>query len=155
MNFNDFITVELLKRFGEDWIKTLTKYLVQNGKRASGRLISSLDYKIEKQANEIKVIIEGEDYLKFVDQGVDGVFTSYGSPYRFTTKMPPVSKIEQWCVIKGIPQSAAFPIAKNIFKFGIEPTYVIDSTNQEMTIDSDVIAKNIEEWLVMKFENKE
>ncbi len=154
MNFNDFITEDLLRRFGDDWVRTLTKHLVSHGKQASGRLIQSLDYKIQRQANELKVVIEGEDYLTFVDQGVDGKFTSYGSPYRFTTKMPPVSKIKQWCSIKGIPQSAAFPIAKNIFKFGIEPTYVIDATIEEMKLDTDVIAKNIEDWLVNKFENK-
>jgi hypothetical protein len=155
MNFNDFITEDLLRRFGDDWIKTLTKHLVAHGKRASGRLIQSIDYKISKQADMIRIIIEGEDYLRFVDQGVDGKFTSYGSPYRFTTKMPPVSKIEEWCSTKGIPKSAAFPIAKNIFKFGIEPTYVIDSTLSEMRIDTDVISKNIEDWLINKFENKE
>jgi hypothetical protein len=30
--------------------------------------------------------ILGEDYLEYVDQGVDGIFSVYGSPYRYRIK---------------------------------------------------------------------
>lgn len=142
---------QLLNKYGDDYVKTLTKHLLEADKRASGKLIQSLNYDVK----DFMIEILGEDYLDFVDQGVDGKFTSYGSPFRFTNKMPPVSEISKWCSIKGIPKSAAFPIAKNIFKFGIEPTGVIEKTNREVNLNEDILIDVIEEWLVKKYNIEE
>jgi len=138
---------QLLEKYGEDYIKALAKNLMQAGKSASGKLINSLRYDIRGLAIEIFA----EDYLDFVDQGVDGRFTSYGSPFRYTNKMPPVSEIAKWCAIKGISKSAAFPIARNIFNFGIEPTFVIEETNNQINLDEDILVDIIEDWLVKKY----
>jgi hypothetical protein len=138
---------QLLDKYGSDYIKVLTSNLIKAGKKASSKLINSLSYDIK----ELTIEIYGEDYLDFVDQGVDGRWTSYGSPFRFTNKMPPVSEIAKWCSIKGISEKAAFPIARKIFNFGIEPTYVIEQTNKEVNIDESILISNIEDWLLKKY----
>ncbi len=35
---------------------------------------------------------------------------------------PPIKEIAKWCRLKGIDDSAKWPIARSIFKFGIAPT---------------------------------
>lgn len=140
----------ILDKYGSDYIETLTKILIKRGKQASGKLIRSLNYDIK----DLMIEIFAEDYLDFVDQGVDGVFTSYGSPFRYTDQMPPITEIAKWCAIKGISPTAAFPIARKIFKFGIEPTFVIDETNRTINVDESILITVIEEWLVKKYNIK-
>lgn len=137
----------ILQKYGEDYIKELTKNLIKHGKKASGQLINSLNYDIKN----LMIEIYAEDYLDFVDQGVDGVFTSYGSPFRYTNKMPPIAEIAKWCEIKGLSPNLAFPIAKNIFKFGIEPTFVIEETNKKINVNEESLIPIIEEWLLKKY----
>ena len=70
------------------------------------------------------------DYGTFVDQG------------RKPGKQPPISKIRQWLSIKGIPQKAAFPIAKKIGRYGIKPTPFFSITIQKHVKElEDKIAK--------------
>jgi hypothetical protein len=145
---------QVLEMWGADYIKILTKHLLQANKRASGKLINSLDHRVRMDAEGWIIEILGEDYLEYVDQGVDGRFSVYGSPYRYTNKMPPVSAISKWCDIKGISRSAAFAIAKNIFKFGIEPTYVIQNTEREFKADLGDLVKVIEQAIVKKYKQE-
>lgn len=105
-----------LQRFGKQYVGTLVGFLKKYNKSASNALINSIDYRLQEEANEIKLIIEANDYLTYVDAG------------RKPGKFPPIQAIEKWTKLKGIPQSAAFPIAKSIFKFGIEPTNVIEDS---------------------------
>jgi hypothetical protein len=132
----DIIDDKVIKMFGEDYVRILTENLLKAGKDASGNLINSLDYRVIKTANALSVIIEGEDYLTYVDRG------------RKPGKYPPISAIQSWCRIKGIDQKAAFPIAKNIFKFGIPATNVIEKTTSRIEkgpfVGLDIIADNIE-----------
>lgn len=127
-----------LKQFGNDYVEILIKYLIQNRKESSNKLINSLNSSISKEAEQINIIIKGENYLEYVDKG------------RKPGSFPPISEIAKWTRIKGIPQSAAFPIAKSIFKFGIKPTNVINKTIKDITSSKFIfdiekeVAKNIE-----------
>jgi len=153
---NDLIkqNPQVLEMWGREYVDILTKNLLQAGKRASGKLINSLDHRVKMDSEGWIIEILGEDYLEYVDQGVDGIFSVYGSPYRYTNKMPPVSEISKWCSIKGISQSAAFAIAKNIFKFGIEPTYAISKTEREFKVELGELALLIEEAIVKKYKDE-
>jgi hypothetical protein len=130
-----------LETFGRRYVDILTEELKRAGKVASGRLIDSLDYRIVREANAIQIIIQSNDYLTYVDQG------------RRPGKFPPIQAIQTWCKIKGIPQTAAFPIARNIFKFGIRPTNVIERTtkkiqsSQNITTLQQIVANNIEKYV--------
>lgn len=139
--------------FGARYVDLLTEELMNAGKKATGNLINSLDYRIVQDAQALQIIIQANDYLTYVDQGVNGTERSYGSPFSYTNKFPPIQAIKNWCSIKGIPQGAAFPIARNIFKFGIKPTYVIEKTVQKMVDQKSltqlqkIITNNVQKYM--------
>lgn len=67
----------------------------------------------------------------FLDKGVDGQSTSWGSPYKFN-KMPPPSAFDKWVISKGIAprdekgrlmkrDAIKFLIARSIFQNGLKP----------------------------------
>lgn len=123
-----------LDRFGKQYVGTLVGFLKKYNKSASGALINSIDYRLQETAQEIKLIIDANDYLKYVDEG------------RKPGKFPPIQAIEKWTKLKGIPQSAVFPIAKSIFKFGIEPTNVIeDSLKSFEGIGVEIVEEMVDE----------
>ena len=132
---------KLYKKYGNDYVAVLIKYLKDSRKKASGRLINSIKSELKTIANEVDILIKGEDYLNFVDKG------------RRKGKYPPIRDIKAWCRIKGIPQAAAFPIAKSIFRYGVKPTNVIQKTNtfflnKETKIIEKDFAKLIEKQVV-------
>jgi hypothetical protein len=66
-------------------------------------------------------------------KGVSGIKKKYNTPYSYTTKMPPPSKLDKWTVKKGIAprddkgrfisrKSLQFAIARSIFYKGIKPS---------------------------------
>jgi len=82
---------------------------IQLGMKASGRWVESLSVETSKS----KGIIFGEDYTEFL---VDG---------RKPGKFPPIDKIKQWIIDKGIQSdisinSLAFLIARKISREGTE-----------------------------------
>jgi len=72
-------------------------------RNATGRSVSSLrpDY-----SNPARISIVGDDAWKYIEQG------------RPPGRMPPLSRIIEWCIARGIPTGAAFPIAKRIGERG-------------------------------------
>lgn len=129
-----------LKEFGKDYVKILTIFLKKNRKIASGALVNSINFKLKETAEQILIILESNDYLEWVDKG------------RKPGKYPPLKAISEWARLKGISQDAVFPIAKKIFKFGIEPTNVIQSTITEIET-SPTFRKRYEDKLLENVEN--
>ncbi len=145
----NIIDEKTLRQFGKDYVKILTIMLKKAGKKASGALINSLDFRLKETANEILIVLQANDYLEYVDKG------------RKPGKFPPIKAISKWTSLKGIPQSAAFPIAYNIFKFGIKPTNVIDKTIKEIMTSptlakkyEDEMVENVEKIIFEQFKNK-
>jgi hypothetical protein len=144
---NELFTDKNLKEFGNDYIKELTLALKRAGKRSSGKLISSLDYKVKEEGKTILLLLEANDYLTNVDEG------------RRKGKYPPIKEIAKWARVKGIPQSAVFPIARKIYRFGIKPTNVIADTNKKMLSTSKlskyekIMVSNIEDNIEQTFKN--
>lgn len=128
------------KMFGQDYVKILTALLKKKGKVGSGALINSLDYRIQESANQISIIIQSNDYLKFVDEG------------RKPGSYPPIQAISKWATLKGISQEAVFPIARSIYKFGIKPTNVIQETNNEF-LNSQTLANKYQERISTNIED--
>jgi len=138
----------VLKDFGKDYVKILTIMLKKAGKKASGALINSIDYRLQREAKEISIILEANDYLEYVDQG------------RKPGTYPNINAIAKWATLKGIPQGAVFPIAHKIFKFGIEPTNVIEKTIREIETSPTLLKKyeeemveNVEKYIHNKYKN--
>lgn len=136
----DLITREKLNEFGRDYVKILVRELKRLRKQASGRLINSIDYKIREDAREILIVIESEDYLKWVDEG------------RKRGTYPPIRPLIEWVNIKGLPIRAAYGIQKNIFKFGIKPTNVIQRVINEFE-NSPTLTRKYEDEVVSQVIN--
>lgn len=115
---------DALKIFGEAYIAELSIMLRKLDKKASGDLLKSLDTRLIKTAFGTIYTIQlvAEDYLEFVDGG-----------RRPNRKPPPIQAIKKWTRFKGIPEGAAYPIAKSIGEKGIKPTNVISKSLQKLT----------------------
>jgi len=112
-----------LEIFGEEYINELAKQLQNAGKRATGTLIGSLDYRVQATGFGTKytIVILAEEYLQYVDEG-----------RRPGGKQPPLESIRAWTVVKGIDPDLAFPIAKKIAEDGIKATHVIQKALDKM-----------------------
>lgn len=75
---------------------------------ASGHLKDNIDFKVTEEGDKIVLEINMPFYAKFVE---------YGTPPHF----PPLEAIVEWCVSKGIPIEAAYPIAKAMSEQGTRP----------------------------------
>lgn len=160
------IPENILQDFAEKVVERARKNLNTSGfgnqkrnrkKNSSGDLSKSLSYKIVKGV----IFFTGNDYAVFVEEG------------RKAGSMPPINPIMEWIAQKPIRiqktvktqgiatkrfapktekniQSAAFAIAKNIQKKGIEPTpYFWDAL--EYTIDN--LLPEYEQALASELEN--
>ena len=104
--------LELYTQYGEDITDDMRAILLSKDKVATGNLLRSIGYSVkETSPGVVELLFFMDEYGIFVDEG------------RKPGKQPPISKIKEWCAIKGLPQKAAFPIARNIGKFGIKPTH--------------------------------
>lgn len=139
---NNIVDKKLANEFGKDYVRTLIALLKGNkpyGKVASGRLINSINYRLQEVAKEINVIIEANDYLEYVDRG------------RRPGTYPPIKPLKEWARIKGMGENAAYPIQKKIFKMGIKPTNVINRTTREFET-SPTFTRKYEAMIVDKLE---
>jgi hypothetical protein len=107
------------REFGDNYIKVLIKVIKAAGKDSSGQLIRSIDYRLKDTAKDIEYAISSEEYLNVIDAG-----------RRKKGTYPNIRAISKWARIKGISQDAVFPIARKIFKFGIEPTDIYNKTEK-------------------------
>ncbi len=104
-----------------------------------------LDYDLKVYpSGALELNFQTEDYAKFVDKGVQGstgkahpkdkVVRGQGSPYKYTTKMPPTKALDKWVVRKGLKgtrdakgkfvkrKSIVFGVARSIFLYGLPAT---------------------------------
>lgn len=102
-----------VKQFGLETISSIAAGLRAVGADNTGQLINSLRFELKETAEGIEMLIKGNDYFKYVENG------------RKPGKMPPLNEIIKWVSSKGLPRSAAFPIAKKIGKFGIKPRPIL------------------------------
>ncbi len=121
------------KKIADGLVKNLRKHT------ASGSLEESIDPKIHDLGNDTwKLTLSLNSYWKYLDKGVKGSKSTYPSaaqsPYRYTTKPPPYSAINNFLkqksiegVVKGgkknsTHSSKAYFIRKKIFEKGLKGT---------------------------------
>ena len=82
-------------------------------KRATSNLYNSISYNVVPEGVEILML----DYWEFVNYG------------RQEGSYVPISPLESWASLKGFddPRGAAFGISRNIWRFGVAPTYFYDN----------------------------
>ena len=138
---SEFFNARDLRIFGDEYVKILVKEIKEAGKDSSGNLKRSVDYRLEEQAGELIIQLESADYLIYVDKG------------RKPGSYPNISAISKWASINGISQSAVFPIARSIYKFGIKPTNIISNTMKSLE-KSTKINSEMEDALVNNLEER-
>lgn len=122
-----------LNAFAKYVISQSRANLTRSKKNSSKQLYNSLDSDLKVSENSFSLSFLMEDYGVFQDKGVSGVKKKYNTPYSYTTKMPPPSKMDKWIVRKGIApkddkgkfikrKSLQFMIARSIFNNGIKPS---------------------------------
>jgi hypothetical protein len=131
MQLNKF--KEALELFRDKVIEESKQNLRKIGK-GGGTLENSIEgTEVKVTDRSLEFEIKMADYGVFQDKGVSGIKKKYNTPYSYTTKMPPPSKLDKWTVKKGIAprddkgrfisrKSLQFAIARSIFYKGIKPS---------------------------------
>ena len=142
-----------LNRFAKYVIKQSRTNLTKGKKNSSKKLYNSLDYDINVSPNSFSLSFLMEDYGVFQDKGVSGIKKKYNTPYSYTNKMPPPSKMDKWIVRKGLKgvrgkdgkfitrKSLQFMIARSIYNNGIKPSLFFTKPFQKAftNLDKDII----------------
>jgi hypothetical protein len=122
-----------LKRFTDYVVKEARTNLTRLKKNSTKSLYDSLKGNVKVSTNSFEMSIEMEEYGHFQDKGVSGKKVKYNTPYSYSSKMPPPSKLDKWITRKGIAprdkqgrfisrKSLQFLIARSIFNKGIKPS---------------------------------
>lgn len=136
-------TIQALQKLGNNVVKEGRGILKKN-KKGSGNLFNDFDYLVTKQQDSVTLEFEfgrAEDYWQFVDEGVKGVggfkgsgrARGQGSPFKYSSKMPPRKPLIEWIKSKGLKgrdakgrfisnNSFGFLIQRSIFQRGLTRT---------------------------------
>ena len=142
-----------LNRFAKYVIQQSRTNLTKGKKNSSKALYNSLEYDINVSPNSFSLSFLMEDYGVFQDKGVSGIKKKYNTPYSYTNKMPPPSKMDKWIVRKGLKgvrgkdgkfisrKSLQFMIARSIYNNGIKPSLFFTKPFQKAftNLDKDII----------------
>ena len=142
-----------LNRFAKYVITQSKANLTRGKKNSSKALYNSLDYDLNVSPNSFSMSFLMEDYGVFQDKGVSGIKKKYNTPYSYTNKMPPPSKMDKWIVRKGLKgvrgkdgkfisrKSLQFMIARSIFFKGIKPSLFFTKPFKKAftNLDKDII----------------
>jgi hypothetical protein len=118
---------QTLQRFAIDY----TQYLKDIAPKNTGNLADSLQFDVELTPDDPQVSIDGANYAKYLDMGVNGTEVNHNSIFSFGGKMPPIASVEDYANSIG---ASPWAIAKTIQKKGITPTMFI-SNEVENKID--------------------
>jgi hypothetical protein len=143
-----------LKKIGTFFVTQITTELAKKDKKASGKLLKSINSKIETSNSGFEIAVFAEAYFKFVDRGVNGRNRNRGSQYSFRSKKPPLEPLLQWVKTKSLESgdksalSAAYAIQNHIWRNGIEGINFLDEflekhTDEQLDKIGDVLMIDI------------
>ena len=138
-------TIQAMQKLGANVVKEGKSILKRKKKTTSSNtLYNDFDYLVTASDSAVTLEFEfggAEDYWAFVDEGVRGAggfkgsgkMRGQGSPFKFSTKMPPRGVIDRWIVKKPLKEarrdgkfiprkSLAFLIQRAIYQRGLERT---------------------------------
>ena len=141
-----------LNAFAKYVISQSKANLTRGKKKSSGNLYNSLNYDLNVSKNSFGLEFLMEEYGAFQEAGVSGVKKKYNTPYSYTNKMPPPSKMDKWIVKRGIAardengkfikrKSLQFMIARSIFNNGIKPSLFFTKPFKKAfsNLDKDIV----------------
>jgi len=115
---NQLIT---LNQFVNQFISNLRNE-IDNKTSGTGTLSNSIKFNNLINIDSIEIQIDSENYATFIDKGVNGTETSYGSPYSFTEDTLP--SIQGLTPLANRIGASPWALAKSIQKKGIEPKQI-------------------------------
>lgn len=138
----------VMDKLGNAYVTILKDLIKRHKKIATSDLLNSISYKLVQSSRSVMVRLIALDYLINVDRG-----------RKAGGKMPPDKAIRDWVKVKGIPESAIYPIRRKIAEKGIKKTDIIQGA-ENIFIRSpffknkfpDKIADNLENYITEEFE---
>ena len=158
-------TILAMQKLGGKVVKEGKSILKKKKKTTSqNTLYNDYDYLVTATKNSVTLEFEfggAEDYWAFVDEGVRGAggykgkgkMRGQGSPFKFSTKMPPRGVIDRWIVSKPLKaarkdgkfikrKSLAFLIQRAIYQRGLTRTQFFSKPfTQQLKKQTDAIVK--------------
>ena len=155
-------TYNVLMEFGQRLRNLYQDKLILDDKFATGELLNNVEYDVQRGNQSITVVLELEDYWKYVEEGrKPGKYP----PYDSTTKTFP--DIAKWISFKPIipderdgripdEKQLAFLIARKIANEGIEPGYQLRDSIKETMEDfesaiEEAIGKDVSAYIDILF----
>lgn len=136
----------------QSYINGIVELLKQETPINTGDLRNSIDAEVIPSSNGAQIEVTMSYYGKFIDQGVNGIQVSWGSPYSFRDKMPPASAFSSYTS----DLSEQFAIAASVYRNGIQPRDFIQPViDQKMEGLGDLIAGTIWENFFNEYDGKE
>ena len=169
-------TIQAMQKLGGDVVKEGRGILKKKKKTTSpNTLFNDFDYLVTTQKESITLEFEfggAEDYWAFVDEGVRGAggykgrgkMRGQGSPFKYSTKMPPRGAIDRWIVSKPLKaarkdgkfiprKSLAVLIQRAIFQRVLTRTQFFSKPfTQQLKKQTDAIVKAFGEDLEKQIE---
>lgn len=146
-------TEAFIRKYGDSVENEIEARLTGHNKIASGKLYDSIRYEVKETKKEFILSFIMAEYGQYVDKGVKpkkylGMKRKKGG----SKKSKFIEALMKWCKIKGLPTNAAFPIRRNIWKFGIAPTnfFTIPTTRRQKYFEKELekaMARDIDNQL--------
>lgn len=118
------------------WVK---KFLSKTKAKTKGNLAKTMDMTFNEATLDLE--LEAQDYLPYVDEGVNGTKRNNNSPYSYKSKKPPIKEISVWAKSKGINPWA---LQKSLYKNGIRGQNILEQPlTKEFSEFGDAVAEDI------------
>lgn len=133
-------TFKVLQQYGRDVANTYRSSLEMNDKKATGKLISSIDYNININGEMLQVFLNLEEYWKYVENGRKAYGKHKNGEWP-KGAFPPVGKLIEWIRVRQLPtkesthnknlpteKQLSYLIGRKIAEEGIKPKPILQGT---------------------------
>lgn len=134
----------VLDDYGQEVRNLYQDNLIRNDRIASGDLLNSVNFIVERNGSKMEVFLDLAKYWKFMEQGVNGTERDQGSPYSFKSKRVNVPAILNWIRVKPVipkpddngriptPESLAYALATTIARKGLKGDHGLRDALEEV-----------------------
>jgi hypothetical protein len=146
---------QVLNNLAADIVYCLQQNITNHNIKDTGKLANSIRMPISVFGTTLTATLYLEDYFDYINKGVKGaggtrktdgetaftgpkipqtqknapwIIRAPNSPYAFTVKKPPISKLRQWCQKRNLP---VFAVQEKVFRQGIKPRPFYDECIQQ------------------------
>lgn len=140
--------LRVLQSIGDDIVKDMRVIIELNGSIASGRLLKQLEVEAKKIDETYTLIISYPFYGKWVDKG-----RLPNSQNKKSGSLTMYESIKIWCRMKGIPESAAYPITQKIKEEGYKGIHFTDPFYESINVVKDILGDSFKKTIIKQLKN--